>query len=71
MMCLVSNQKILTVYRIGPRSALWKFGYDPANTVGGEKRGDMDTLLFPGDMVPLLDEVWHIILYYVYIVCEI
>lgn len=39
----IVDLKVLTHvrYRIGPRSAPWKFGYDPANTIGGWKRGDI------------------------------
>jgi hypothetical protein len=53
-----------TEYRIGPRSAPWEFGYDPANTIGGEKGGDIHYSTL-GDMVPLLAKVRHINLHYV------
>lgn len=58
------------LYRIGPRSAPWRISYDPANTIGGNQKR-RDTLLptlSMEDMVPLLDQVRHIILHYVYIV---
>lgn len=80
MMCLFplgfdlhcSKSKITdhVLYRIGPRSAPWRFGYDPANTIGGDKRGDIHYSSME-DMVPLIDQEWHINLHYVYIVCEI
>ena len=57
-------------YRIGPRSAPWKFGYDPVNMIGGEKGGEIQSPSL-GNMVPLLEQVRYINLHYVYIVCEI
>jgi hypothetical protein len=36
----IKNSEVRST-RIGPRSAPWEFGYDPANTIGGEKGGDI------------------------------
>ena len=46
VLCSKSKIPDHVLYRIGPRSAPWRIGYDPANAIGGNQRR-RDTLLFP------------------------
>lgn len=51
---------------LAPDRPLWKFGYDPANTIGGEKGGDIHFSTLETWFPPSIN-LRHINLHYVYI----